>query len=562
MRLFCLVFVVVGTVVGLSANNVSAETPEYGGDLNIGTVNVTLSPLSWDPADWTWKSNHDAGGQREQLFAGDLDKSVRKGGIYPFISDAYLPTESIRGELAESWVWEGDLTLVISLRRNAMFTDRPGVMKARLLEAQDVVFSYDLVDQSPKRIPTYFDHIKKVYARDKHTVVFEFSEFNAEWMYRFGYGYYSSISPRELGNVDRKDWRNTSGTGPFILEKYVQANAHIYRRNDNYWDKETIDGQQYPIPFVNKVIYRIIKDEATYLTALRTGQLDILEAMRWIAVDHLKETTPELKWNRWLATQGTFMALRVDQKPFDDIRVRRALNLAINQKEIAELFYGGYAELMAYPQHPGFGEYFEPLEEMPQEVQELFTYNPEKARALLKDAGVPEGFTFDVQVCSCSPSNMDMIPLLESYLQKVGISIKIKPMEYASFLSAMTTKTHGPGYLLNSGHVNPITTLRKSFVTGQTWNPSQYSSEHYDEQIRLVHLERDEKKRIVMLRELTRLILAEAPYIWLPTAYNHTAWWPWVKNYGGELRVGAVRPGPIYGRIWIDEKLKAELGFD
>lgn len=561
MRLFWLVLVV-DAAVGLWAENVSAETPKYGGDLNIGTVNVTLSPLSWDPADWTWKSNHDAGGQREQLFAGDLDKSVRKGGMYPFISDAYLPTESIRGELAESWVWEDDLTLVISLRRNAMFTDRPGVMKARLLEAQDVVFSYDLVDQSPKRIPTYFDHIKKVYARDKHTVVFEFSEFNAEWMYRFGYGYYSGISPRELGNVDRKDWRNTSGTGPFILEKYVQANAHIYRGNDNYWDKETIDGQQYPIPFVNKVVYRIIKDEATYLTALRTGQLDILEAMRWIAVDHLKETTPELKWNRWLATSGTFMALRVDQKPFDDIRVRRALNLAINQKEIAELFYGGYAELMAYPQHPGFGEYFEPLEEMPQEVQELFTYNPEKARALLKEAGVPEGFTFDVQVCSCSPSNMDMIPLLESYLQKVGISIKIKPMEYASFLSAMTTKTHGPGYLLNSGHVNPITTLRKSFVTGQTWNPSQYSSEHYDEQIRLVHLERDEKKRISMLRELTRLILAEAPYIWLPTAYNHTAWWPWVKNYGGELRVGAVRPGPIYGRIWIDEKLKAELGFD
>ncbi len=549
-------------LVAVVAKHVSAEAPQYGGQLNVGTVNVTLTPLSWDPADWTWKSNHDAGAAREQLFAGDLDKSVRKGGIYPFISDAYLPTESIRGELAESWAWEDDLTLVINLRRNAMFTERPGVMKARLLEAEDVVFSYNLVDQSPKRIPTYFDHIKKVYARDKHTVVFEFSEFNAEWMYRFGYGYYSGISPRELGNVDRKDWRTVSGTGPFILEKYVQANAHIYSRNDNYWDVENIDGQQYPIPFVDKVIYRIIKDEATYLTALRTGQLDILEAMRWIAVDHLKETTPELKWNRWLGTAGTFVSLRVDQKPFDDVRVRRALNLAVNQKEIVELFYGGHAELMAYPQHPGFGDYFQPLEEMPEEVQELFTYNPEKARALLKEAGVPDGFTFNVQVCSCSPSNMDMIPLLESYLKKVGIQIKIQPMEYASFLSAMTTKTHGPGYLLNSGHVNPITTLRKSFVTGQTWNPSQYSSEYFDEQIRLVHLERDEQVRIQMLRKLTREILAEAPYIWLPVGYAHTAWWPWVKNYGGELRVGAVRPGPIYGRIWIDEKLKAELGFD
>ena len=115
------------------------------------------------------------------------------------------------------------------------------------------------------------------------------------------------------------------------------------------------------MPFVDKLIYRIIKDEATYLTALRTGQLDILEPIRWIAVDHLKESTPELNWNRWLATSGTFVSLRVDIKPFNDIRVRRALNLAINQQEIVDQFYGGHAELMAYPQHPGFGDYFEPL---------------------------------------------------------------------------------------------------------------------------------------------------------------------------------------------------------
>ena len=536
--------------------------PQYGGDLNIGTVYVTLSPLSWDPADWTWKSNHDTGSVREQLFAGDLDKSVRKGGDYPFIADAYLPSGAIRGELAERWHWQDDLTLVIELRRDARFTERPGVMAARPLEAADVVFSYNLIDQSPKRIATYFDHIRRVYARDRHTVVFEFSEYNAEWMYRFGYGYYSGISPRELGNLDRKDWRNVSGTGPFTLEKYVQANAHIYRRNDDYWGTEAIAGKEYPIPFVDRVIYRIIKDEATFLTALRTGQLDILEAMRWIAVEHLKKTTPELQWNRWLGTSGTFMSLRVDQKPFDDIRVRRALNLAVNQQEIVDLFYGGHAELMAYPQHPGFGEYYQPLAEMPAEVQELFTYDPVKARQLLDEAGVPEGFSFDVQVCSCSPSNMDLIPLLESYLQKVGVQIRIQPMEYASFLSAMTTKTHGPGYLLNSGHVNPITTLRKSFVTGQTWNPSQYSSEYFDEQIRQVHLMRDEAERIKTLRRLTREIMIEAPYIWLPVGYVHSAWWPWVKNYGGELRAGAVRPGPIYSRIWIDRQLKAEMGFD
>ncbi|MFT4712162.1 MAG: peptide/nickel transport system substrate-binding protein [Candidatus Azotimanducaceae bacterium] len=539
----------------------TAEEPQYGGDLNVGTVNVTLSPLSWDPADWVWKSNHDAGVVREQLFAGDLEKSVRKGGQYPFISDAYLPSDAIRGELAETWVWQDPLTLVIKLREGVMFTETPGVMKARELVADDVVFTYNLLNDSPKRIPTYFDHILSVVAVDDHTVTFNFKEYNAEWAYRFGYGYYSSIVPREMAEVDAKDWRNVTGTGPFTLGKYVQANAQIYAKNPDYWDKELIGGTPYAIPFVDQLAYRIIKDEATYLTALRTGQIDILEAIRWIAVDHLKETTPELKWNRWLSTSGNFMSLRVDKAPFDNPKVRRALNLAVNQKEIAELFYGGHAEVMAYPQHPGFGDYYQPLDEMPESVQELFEYNPEKARQLLQEAGYGEGFDFEVQVCSCSPSNMDLIPLLDSYLSKIGVSITIKPMEYASFLSAMTTRTHAAGYLMGSGHVNPTTSLRKSFVTAQTWNPSMYSDPEFDERIRQLHLIRDESKRIDIVRELTVQILDEAPYIWLPIAYVYTAWWPWVKNYGGELRVGAVRPGPIYGRIWIDQDLKKELGF-
>jgi len=541
---------------------VSAQAPSYGGELNIGTVNVTLSALSWDPADWTWKSNHDAGNVREQLFAGDLSKSTRKGGIYSFLSEAYLPTDSIRGELAERWEWEDPLTLVIHLRKGVIFPEKHGVMKQRELIADDVVYSYDLVNESIKRIPTYFDHIKDVVARDEHTVVFHFSEFNAEWAYRFGYGFYSGISPREMENVDRKSWRNVTGTGPFSLQRYIQANAQIYARNDKYWDFERIGDASYQIPFVDKVTYRIIKDEATFLTALRTGQLDILESIRWIAVDHLKETTPELKWNKWLATSGTFIALRVDMKPFDDVRVRRALNLAVNQQEIVDKFYGGNAELMAYPQHPEFGEYFEPLEEMPASIKHLFSYDPIEARRLLDEAGVPEGFTFNMQVCSCSPSQMDLVPLLESYLDKVGVKVKIQPMEYASFLSAMTTKTHGPGYMLASGHTNPITSIRKSFVTGQTWNPSQYSDPQLNEEVRLLHLERDEEKRIKIIRRLTRRVLDDAPYIWLPTAYVHTAWWPWVKNYGGELRAGAVRPGPVYARIWVDKELKSELGFE
>lgn len=539
----------------------AAEEPQYGGVLNVGTVSVTISALSWDPGDWTWKSSHDTGMVREQLFAADLTRSVRNGGPYPFIADAYLPEESMRGELAESWEWEDPLTLVIHLRKGVMFTELPGVMKARELVADDILYTFELINSSPKKIPTYFDHIDHISARDSHTVVFHLNEFNAEWAYRFGYGYYSGIVPREMELVDRKNWRTVVGTGPFRMSRYILSNRQSYARNENYWDTETIDGKSWSLPFIDELNYRIIKDEATQLSALRTGQLDILEAIRWIAVDHLKETTPELKWNRWLGTGGTFIALRTDQKPFDDVRVRRALNLAINQREIVDAFYGGHAEMMAYPQHPGFGDYYEPLEEMPASVQELFTYNPEKAKQLLAEAGYPDGFEIDLQVCSCSPVNMDLVPLLDSYLAKVGVRVSIKPMEYASFLSAMTTRTHAPAYFMGSGHVNPTTTLRKSFVTGQTWNPSMYSDPSFDARMDTLYKTRDEGERIRIARELTVEILDQAPYVWLPNAYVYTAWWPWVKNYGGELRAGAVRPGPIYARLWIDQQLKRELGF-
>lgn len=542
-----------------------SEVPQYGGDLNVITVYRTLSALSWDPTDWVWKQNHDTGMVREQLLAGDLKKSVRNGGIYPFTSDAYLPSDALRGELAESWEFEDTpeegLVLVFHLRKGVMFPDWPGVMKARELDAEDVVFSYNLVNDSPKLIATYFDHITKVVARDKYTVAFHFKEFFAEWAYRFGYGYYSAIVPRETANVDRKDWRNVVGSGPFQLTKFIQGNSQVYSKNENYWDTEELGGTEYSIPFVDKLKYRIIVDEATSLTALRTGKIDILEGVRWIAIDHLKKTTPELIWSRRLSETGTFIAFRLDQKPFDDIRVRRALNLAINQQEIVDLYYGGHAELMAYPQHPSYGGYYEPLSEMPASVQEQFTFNPEKAKQLLAEAGYGDGLTFRVQVCTCNPDHMDMIPLLGDYLSDVGVTMIIEPFEYASHLSLMTTRKHGEGYLMNNGHTNPTTTLRKSFGTGQTWNPSQYADPEFDRKMRDVYSTRDERVREAKVRAMTRDIMAEAPYLWLPTGYGYSAWWPWVKNYGGELRVGAVHPGPIYARIWIDQEMKKEMGF-
>ena len=538
-----------------------AAKPQYGGKLEIGTVYVTISALSWDPADFAWKVNHDGGGVYEQLFAGDLTKAIRNGGKHRFVADAWLPSDAIRGELAESWKWTTPLRLEVKLRKGVMYPEKPGVMKARELVADDVVYSFNRLEKSPKKIPFYLDHITKAEATDKHTVVFNFKEYNAEWDYRFGWGYYSAIVPKEVVDAGASNWKNVNGTGPYLLTDFTQGNSNIYSKNPNYWDKEKIGGQEYKLPFVDKIVYRTIKDEATQHTALRTGKLDILEAIRWSAADELKKNAPALKWSRTLGMVGTYLAMRVDTKPFDDVRVRRALNMAINKQEIVSEFYGGNAELFAFPQHPDYIGYYEPLSAMPDSVKELFTYNPDKAKKLLAEAGYPNGFSFKVQVTASNPTHSDLMPLIAAYLEKVGVKVEIQPMEYPAFLSAMTTRTNAAGYFMDNGHTNPTTTIRKNFVKGQVWNPSQWNDPTVDKKMDVALAERDEGKRQAILKEMTREMLDKAPYIWLPTAYNFTAWWPWVQNYNGELRAGAVRPWPIYSRIWIDQDMKKKMGF-
>ncbi|MFX5595139.1 hypothetical protein ABTD92_21025, partial [Acinetobacter baumannii] len=85
----------------------------------------------------------------------------------------------------------------------------------------------------------------------------------------------------------------------------------------------------------------------------------------------------------------------------------------------------------------------------------------------------------------------------------------------------------------NNGHTNPTTTIRKSFVTGQVWNASQWSDPKFDKKVEEAFELRDVGKRQEALRALTRDLFAQAAFIWLPTEYVYTAWWPWVKNYGG-----------------------------
>jgi peptide/nickel transport system substrate-binding protein len=542
------------------------ETPKYGGTLTYLDRVPTVNALTWDTADWQWKHGYDTGFYMEHLLMGDLQKGPRGTNKFNFQSNAWIPPDVMRGELLEKWeVKKNPLQLILKLRKGVMWQEKPGVMKAREFVASDVVYAINRVKTSKKAIPLYLDFVGKMETPDNHTVVINMPEWKIDWWYSFGWGYYDAIQAPEQEKAPGGPgkWQNACGTGPYMLTDYKEGHSQTYTKNPNYWDSETIGGKKYKLPFTDKVVMQIIRDEATQIASLRTGKLDLVMAMNWKHVDGLKKSNPQLKWSRWLYTDNFTVALRMDRKPFNDIRVRRAVNLAINKKEIIDSFYGGNAVLHTYPFPPSFTEVYTPIEKLPPSAQELFTYNPEKAKKLLAEAGYPNGFTFKAQVSNAGQTGMDLAALVVAYLAKIGVKLELEPLDYPSYMTRMIKKTHSEGYFFSNDQGTPFAGIRKNFLTGQTWNPHMMSDAYMDKtwQDAVENPKLTEKQALAVMKKLAVYALDQAPCIVLPTSYTYSAWWPWVKNYYGELRVGAHRSAPIIARIWIDEDMKKKMGY-
>jgi peptide/nickel transport system substrate-binding protein len=209
----------------------------------------------------------------------------------------------------------------------------------------------------------------------------------------------------------------------------------------------------------------------------------------------------------------------------------------------------------------GWTSVYTPMSKLASRGRELFSFNQEKAKKLLAEAGYPDGFEFEMQYATSNPYHVDMVPMLQAYFAGIGVKLIPKPLEYAAFRSQMRKDSMTAGYLFQAADNNPITALRASLKSGQTWNRAMHNDPKFDKMWADVLAETDQAKQNQMIIKMSRYVIEDrVPYVWLPTQFTYRAWWPWVKNYNGEMSVGAIRPGPIFARMWIDEKLKKKMG--
>ena len=542
--------------------------PQYGGEL---TVRANRNIVSFDPYITENRAN---------LYSAWMERLVADDWtLNPDVFDYkthWHPSKFMKGNLAESWEFPEPGTHVIHLRKGIHWQNIAPA-NGREFTAEDVVFHFSRLcgfngvsKPSSPPAPGLPDLIS-VKAADRYTVVFKFQTPNPELIMEALHKVYPSLCLENPDAVkkwgDLNDWHHAIGTGPFILQDFVSGSSATLIKNTNYWGHD----ERYPqnqLPYIDKVNYLIIPDDDIALEAMRAGKIDVLNGVMPLQAQALRKTNPEILQIPLPGSDAMTIEPRNDVLPFNDIRVRKAMQMAINLPAIAKDFYCGTVEpypvmlTSRYMKTWGF-----PFEVWPQGLKAEYAYNPAAARQLLAEAGYPNGFK--TNVVTDKPKNMELLQVVKSYFAAVGIDMEIRMMDTTSFVDFVTHgKKHDqlvhcpPGPL---GHTaSPFLELTRfrngpnnwAMVDDPVYNgllDKAVATTSYDD---LKIIIRDANERVA--RQHFTISLLQPMY--------YSLCQPWVKGFNaqhGSTWGHTGGPGMLsfyLGRFWIDQKLKKSMG--
>ncbi|MDR5823579.1 ABC transporter substrate-binding protein [Caballeronia sp. LZ043] len=353
----------------------------------------------------------------EGLVARDL-KADTKGAPPPVVA-----------KLATSWDVSADqLTYTFHLRKNVKFTD------GTPFNAQAVVFnvrrvwdpSFQYFTKRAAGIPPFrYLYLKDVKATDDNTVVFTLSKKNSFFVYQLAESASPGLptigSPTAIAKYGNDDFGNHPvGTGPFIVTEQVKGQYVAMKRNPDYWNK--------PYPYVDQLIFRQIPDPLTRVNALRAGEVDMIVSVP------PNDVAPLRKDQFIVATNPLphiwYLTLNVHAKPFDDVRVRRAVAMAIDKDGMAR-------ELLRNTAAPAFSMVSRTSPAWDPNWKPPYPYDPVGAKKLLADAGYPNGFSTIYEEATSGSGEMIPVPMAEWIqrdLAKIGIKVALKTYEWNTYL--------------------------------------------------------------------------------------------------------------------------------
>lgn len=444
-------------------------------------------------------------------------------------------TQPIEGDLAESWSQPNETTYLFKLRKGVRWHPKPPV-NGRELTAEDVKYTYDrflTIKGNGNR--GLLEAIDRVDAPDKQTVKFTLKEPFA-WFIDALASTSTWIVAKEAVEKfgDLKKPESTVGTGPWMLERYEAGVRLTYVRNPNYF----LPG----LPHADGVDVTIDADPASAFASFITGKYDLGPeygmVVRRIDLDIAKQKIPGLGTRDYIVVFGGITWMKLDQEPFKDIRVRRALAIAGNWQEVLDTNAWSQGQGVPNPAIPAaFKDWSIPISELPPDGRELYEHDTAKAKKLLAEAGHPNGFKTPLDTTpGYGPDYMDAVQINLRNLKSAGVEVDLKLKEYGAYVSStIFGKFEKMSAGLFGGWNDPDSYLYRYYMPEQPLNAGGINDPKVADMIRLQRRTFDVKKRREIIYDIQRYVSQRAYIVYGPSVSAVAAWAPYVKNFGPNI---------------------------
>lgn len=434
--------------------------------------------------------------------------------IFDTLLDYGPQDTTIHPKLAKSWTVSDDaLTYTFKLEEGVKFQDGTD------FNADAVVYNFDRwMNGDADKFPYYTmfggfkkdeGHvIKEIKAVDANTVQFVLKRPQAPFLKNLAMSPFGIASPAALKKYGDDFRSHPVGTGPFKFVEWKQNDRITLEKNTNYWVKG--------LPKLNKVIFRVIPENAARLNALVNGEVDMMDGLNNSDSKTVTDN-PKLQLIERPSMNVGYLGFTLTRKPFDNKLVRQALNHAIDKKAIIQAFYNGQATPAKNPMPPSIEGYNDAVEE--------YDFDLDKAKALLKEAGYPNGFSMDLWAMPVArlymPEAQKVAEVIQASFAKIGVKAKIQSVDWATYLDK-AAKGQFDAYMLgwtgdNGDPDNFLYTLLDKDSIGAN-NYSFYKNDQLHDILIKAQQETDQKKRNDLYKQAQVIIHDDAP--WVPLVHS------------------------------------------
>ena len=424
--------------------------------------------------------------------------------------------------LAESWERPDDKTIIFHLRKGVKFHNGDE------MKASDVKFSLERALASPE-VAEIISGINSVEVLDDYTVKVTTEKPMAAILNNLAHTTIAILSEKATKEAGDKFGQNPIGTGPYKFVSWQSGDRITLEAFPEYWQGEA--------PTKN-VIFRNIVEDTNRTIGLETGELDIVYDIQGMDKNKLKDD------DRFVLIEGpqasmTYLGFNMKKEPYNNPKVREAISYAIDQKPIIDTVFLGAGEAANSIIGPNVWGYYD---------VEKFTQDIEKAKALLAEAGFPNGFKAKIWV-NDNPVRRDIAVILQDQLKQIGIDLAIETVEWGAFLDGTARGDHEM-FLLGWGTVTRdpdygIYELVSTATMGSAGNRSFYSNPTVDKLLEEGRTELDPEKRKVIYKEIQEIIRKDIPMYMIIYPLQNVVTQKNIKNF----KLDSAQSHKIYGVI-------------